>query len=200
MSNDTPTDDEPTREELAQRVGRLESMVQSMVPGRRDLLKAGAGAVAGGALVTGASSPAAAATTFVEVDEVRGSGGATRIEVGDPLNIPGALSTGSIATTAYDWTDETSNRSFSTWYQAPSDQDIYFVVGCLASSDGTKINPAIDVNASQTGNGVFVTAQFADNGGGAHWGPIRVPAGYYYQFRDFGDTANYTLNSWRELK
>jgi hypothetical protein len=90
--NERNQDGERTREELEQRVDRLESMVAKMAPGRRDLLKAGVGVVAGGALVGAGSSPAAAATTFVEVDEVRDSGGTKRIGVGSTVDIPGPLS------------------------------------------------------------------------------------------------------------
>jgi hypothetical protein len=91
MTGDTTPDDgtdDPT--ELLDRIRQLERVVGRHGPTRRDALKAGLGALAGGALVAASSPTAAAATTYVETDELRTPGGATRVKIGSPVQVTNA--------------------------------------------------------------------------------------------------------------
>jgi len=62
MSDTTDNDDEPTKAELHDRVRKLESTVEKLMPSRRDALKLGAAGIAGAAGLSATSGSADAST------------------------------------------------------------------------------------------------------------------------------------------
>lgn len=100
----------------------------------------------------------------------------------------------------YEWTDESGNRSLDSWYQAPSDRDIYFMFNVESQSDGTEIQLLVDINTTQTTNLLTSASGTFNQGLEFSIGPYRVPAGHYYKIRPARDTANYSLTNWSELR
>lgn len=101
----------------------------------------------------------------------------------------------------YGWSDMVSSRSFDTWYQAPSDKDIYFMLTGRANVDGTDINIVVDLNDSQNSN--ILTRErrpSAPTDTDLSLGSFRVPAGHYYRAQALGDSADYSLKDWGELR
>jgi len=100
-----------------------------------------------------------------------------------------------------DWTDVTSNRSFDTWYQAPTDSDIEFAVTANIDVGTTDIDLLVNINDTQNpmkvGQNRFVGLQQDER---PSIGSYTVPADSYYQVRALEDTADYSLRTWAERR
>jgi len=110
-----------------------------------------------------------------------------------------SVSTDKTATTGVTW--QNVSRSFDNWEQAPTDRDIIFTMNAVANADNTFIDLKVHINESQN-DLVIVTyddasvGQFRRLGTGA----FRVPAGHYYKIEAAGDTADYSIQQWSELR
>lgn len=104
------------------------------------------------------------------------------------------------SSSGYTWQDLTASRSLDTWETAPTDRDIYFVVTVQASATDTSIFLAPSVNDSQTTQDIMATNQTINDTNRMFTPVVRVPAGREYKVRNGGDTANYSLDNWRELR
>lgn len=101
------------------------------------------------------------------------------------------------ADTRNGYVDETANRSFGTWYQNTTGADLDVSVIASASSDSTNMTIVLDVNSSQSNFRVDEFTQTIDSN---DHGSVQatVPDGFYYQVRAFNDTANFSIDEWRE--
>jgi hypothetical protein len=98
------------------------------------------------------------------------------------------------------WQDETSNRAFDTWYQAPTDRDIELSVSANISADGTVVQYLVDVNDTQNNNAVASHQTTYGSNEIADVPTITVPAGKQYRVRLSGGTGSIALKDWYERK
>jgi len=208
---DSDQSQEPTRDELETRVEQLEQTVQQMLPSRRDALKLGGTALAAGALGSAASGSASAGTQSVgtigsasspvdvEVEDINpNSTRAVNYNNNEITNVS-SLSTEQVDTSnGYSWTEVTGSRSFDTEETAPADRDIWFVMSAVSSADGTNIE--FNVLIGGPGSIHYETENDRDNGNVLGIPMLRVPAGTTYEVGAFGDTANYSIRNWSELR
>lgn len=143
--------------------------------------------------------------TQLDVDDLRAKSGGVINLGGTDLNNVGTLSTEKIDTDAdgngYSWQNVTSSRSYDTWFTAPSDRDIWFVATAQAQSDGITVALRPNVNTSQTNNEINTNNKLsAATNARVITGQIRVPAGQDYRVEALGDTVDYNLDEWRELR
>jgi hypothetical protein len=96
--------------------------------------------------------------------------------------------------------DTNAGGSGYSWFTAPSDRDIWFIVTVVPDSDATEIQLLADVNTSQTNNWVAQDHDTRDSGQSFTMPMVRVPAGHEYKTRALGDTGSYSIERWQELR
>jgi hypothetical protein len=171
MTDENTTDDteQPSRDELAQRVEQLEQTVQQMLPSRRDALKLGGTALAAGALGSAATGSASAGTS--SVGTLGSSGSPVDIELED-------VNPGSTRAVNYNNNDITGVSSLSTGAIVDIAELLvrghYFVQRRLNDADdlftGTSGSGSLTHQASRT---VLATGTT----GGSHARVTDVPSG-----------------------
>ena len=111
-----------------------------------------------------------------------------------------SVNTGTLKTTDRSWQSLSGSRSLNTWHQAP-DYDIDFGLTLQTSADDTTIDLIIDINPEQSNNKMFGFLQFNKPSGSEEIiGPFEVPANHYYQIRAFGNSTDYSIVEWGELR
>jgi hypothetical protein len=148
-------------------------------------------------------------TVLLEYDETAGefvSRGPVNMSGNDITNA-GAIDAQSLSTAAvdttpgYNWEKLAGSRSFDTWYQAPSNRDIWFTANAVANADGVNVTLQGHVNTSQTDN---VIMREGNTSAAEFTRPsiptLRVPAGQYYKIVSAGDTGNFSLEEWSEYR
>lgn len=199
MAPDDPADDADLRDRVAQleaTVEKQQATIEQLLPSRRRVLQAG-GLVAGGGVLGALTADRASADVVGQVGT-----SADRVDVFAGAVDANSLNTGITSTSDYEWTDVTSNRSLNTWFQAPSDRDIWVSVIIDVGSSTDRQLVVLDVNTTKSGNAV---SRINWNSGGKDsndqrpFGSTRVPANHYYRVRQIVGSAS-TIAEFNELK
>jgi hypothetical protein len=199
---DQVADEDDSPREVAKKVGKNMRGVS-----RREALQAG-GALGIGALLGGGGGYAATQRAAADPSTSDSDGNVglpdDRLDVFAEGIDSNSISTEIIDTNAggsgYAWQDVLSSRNLDTWYQAPSDRDIWLSVDVQASVDGTQVTLQLDVNTSKNSNNILQRTLSVGQNDTVGLEGIRVPAGQYYQVKGFGASADYSLNTWFELR
>jgi len=186
MSSDS--DEEKQVDQLRRRVDELEGIVERMMPTRRDALKVGAGAAVGAGVLSlgsqSAGAQTAAGTVGTSANPVNVEAAAVNL---DKINTGGG----------YGYEDVLSSRGFNTDFNAPPDRDISFNAVVKALSDNTLVNIDVDLGGQSF---AVKQQQTLDKFRTLSIGPFRIPAGQRYRLKNFGDTPDYSLSRWIELR
>jgi len=179
----TDNTDEPSKAELHDRVQKLESTVEKLMPSRRDALRLGAAGIAGAAGLSATTQPADAST---------GSAG----QIGDSSNRPDIFADtvdANEVTRSGGWSSVRSSRSLNTQFTNTNGSDIQVSVVLNINNSGT-IGARLNVGSV---NGVGRFELFRDAGDvvtlqGA------VPDGATYEVDIFINNSNVSLRKWLE--
>lgn len=194
------SDDEPSKEELAERVDTLEATIQRMLPSRRDVLKGAAVGAMGVGMGSAATANAMAQPTgneppvgeqgdpvevwASEIDAQSVDAGEGTIDGGD--EIPGIPPTSS-----------ENNPNFGEWIQVSSGRPSLIEIRCGVETDGsTRGEILIDVDESGgTSADYNFPLAWADpnlgDGGREYSGTtFLLPPGAQYQIRTSQDPNN----------
>jgi len=133
------------------------------------------------------------------VDELNAQrlGGPLDANTNDITNV-GSLDTELLATKNIQW--ETVNRTFGSWETAPTDRDIWAAVTLSASADATDVNVVFDVDNAESSNAVTQPRLTLETNERLEIGPVKIPSGQTYRLSAFGDSADYAIESWKELR
>jgi len=199
-----PDDHDPEiadlREQVSQQqqqIKQLEATVKKMLPTRRQALKTGAGGLLAGGLFTAGQ---ATAEPGDDGDTVWGSDTNRDDYYADEINA-NTVNTGEIdSSNGYAWQSVEGNRSESTWYQAPANEDIWVSVVAVARTDNINMRVQLDINTNQSANPVLEEQKAS----ATRFDKInlvgRIPAGRDYQLRFRENSADVALDSWTELR
>jgi len=213
--------DEKTRQ-LENRIDKLESTIEKMMPSRRDALKMGGAALVGGAAMSGTASAGTnqvgtigsqASPVDLESEDINNADTITTQDIDVNQNLNGAdtsvaangealTSDGSgglaFATVGggvppnFSYTDEKQNRSFGTDFTNNSGKALY-VLASLFLQGGGDINLALRVN----GFTISKSIHFDETDLTITTVQGFVPDGATYRVNNFGDGS---IDAWHEAE
>jgi len=144
--------DQPDTAELENRIDKLESTIEKMMPSRRDALKMAGGALVGGAAMSGTASAGTnqvgtigsqASPVDLESEDINNADTVTTQNLvvnGTTTGISGGVPAN------FNYVDETSNRSANTVFTNNSGKALYVSVGIAIGFSGGNIEALLSVN------------------------------------------------------
>jgi len=140
-------------------------------------------------------------TNYDVGDQLVGFGDADGNGTYELPNATDGIDVGSVNTDAIDsksgYTDRTSERSLGLWQQNTTGRDLEVTVIVNADADATDVRITADVNDSKSANKVDEYRDTIDEFDRASVS-MTVPNTFYYQVRDAGEPANFSLDTWVE--
>jgi hypothetical protein len=98
-----------------------------------------------------------------------------------------------------EYVDETSNRSFGTWYQNTTNGPMEVKVTVIADSGTPVVALGPHINTSESNNTIHNPRRVLDASNNERYvTTFTVPDRYYYKVDAFGDTADYSIEAWNE--
>jgi len=214
--------DEPDTAELENRIDKLESTIQKMMPSRRDALKMGGAALVGGAAMSGTASAGTnqvgtigsqASPVDLESEDINNSDTVTTQNIDISRNVNGADTSTAAAGQAltsngtgglsfatvgggippnFSYVNETSNRSFGTSFTNNSGKALYVSVTSSISSGSIIKNFVV--------NGQLISRAVHFNEPNQLKVTVQgfVPDGAFYKVDEFDGSAS--LDNWFEAE
>jgi len=187
-----------TNDDLEQRVEQLEQTVQRMLPDRRQALRLGGTALAGGLLGVGATNSASAGSN--QVGTIGSSGSLVDVEAEDISAV--SVDTDQLTTKLQNANDVSGSRSFDTEFQNSNNYDIILEVTVEHNPSGgtdTDLNCILRYGSS-SGLSSGDRSQYCIDKG-VDGGFVRktfvaiIPKDYYYEVESFGSES---IQFWHE--
>jgi len=190
--------DEPDTAELENRIDKLESTIEKMMPSRRDALKMGGAALVGGAAMSGRAS---AGTN--QVGTIGSQASPVDLESED-INNADTITTQNIVVSGtatgpfgggvpknFTYNDKKSSRSLSTVFTNTTGKALYITVSVFTDDTG-------DIFVRFLVDGVIIAEKFQQISGNTTINVAGfVPDGANYEVVTFG---NESLNRWFEAE